>query len=238
MGLIGVYLLFVLNLGPRWMKNREAYKCDQIVRVYNVVNVAANMVMLYLGLYYTHWLVDCWQDIQVKDMKLSPLAIMCCTYGFMYLKIFDLLDTVFFVLRKKNNQVTALHVIHHAILPITIYMGIKFAPSLPTVVGPVINAFVHIVMYAYYFLASFGDKMRPYLWWKKYITMIQLIQFGILLHNTVYVYFHYPQYSKFLTVLKGMEASYFSYAFTMFYVEAYLPRKSKQGLNKNLAKRK
>jgi len=37
-----------------------------------------------------------------------------------------------------------------------------------------VNSSVHVLMYSYYFLATF-PSMRPYLWWKKYMTMIQLV---------------------------------------------------------------
>ena len=32
---------------------------------------------------------------------------------FFFTKFIDLLDTVFFIMRKKNNQLTFLHVMHH-----------------------------------------------------------------------------------------------------------------------------
>ena len=38
------------------------------------------------------------------------------------------------------------------------------------------NCYVHIVMYTYYLLAAMGPKMQPYLWWKKYMTVMQLTQ--------------------------------------------------------------
>ena len=34
---------------------------------------------------------------------------------------------------------------------------------------------VHSVMYLYYALAALGPWMRPYLWWKKYLTQLQLV---------------------------------------------------------------
>lgn len=37
------------------------------------------------------------------------------------------------------------------------------------------NAFVHVVMYSYYFLAALGERVRPYLWWKKYLTALQIV---------------------------------------------------------------
>jgi elongation of very long chain fatty acids protein 4 len=36
-----------------------------------------------------------------------------------------------------------------------------------------------VIMYSYYALAAFGPKIQKYLWWKKYITIAQLIQFGL-----------------------------------------------------------
>ena len=41
------------------------------------------------------------------------------------------------------------------------------------------NSVIHIIMYTYYFLASYGPKYRKYLWWKKYLTLLQIIQFTI-----------------------------------------------------------
>lgn len=46
-----------------------------------------------------------------------------------------------------------------------------------------LNSGVHVFMYAYYMLAAFGNWVRPYLWWKKYLTTLQLVQFvAIFLH--------------------------------------------------------
>ena len=41
-------------------------------------------------------------------------------------KLIELLDTFFFILRKKNNQVTFLHVYHHATMPFIWWAGIKW----------------------------------------------------------------------------------------------------------------
>jgi elongation of very long chain fatty acids protein 4 len=39
------------------------------------------------------------------------------------------------------------------------------------------NCGVHVLMYSYYFLAACGPNVRKWLWWKKYLTLIQIIQF-------------------------------------------------------------
>lgn len=39
-----------------------------------------------------------------------------------------------------------------------------------------INSSVHVVMYLYYGLSALGPVAQPYLWWKKYMTAIQLVR--------------------------------------------------------------
>ena len=41
--------------------------------------------------------------------------------------------------------------------------------------GATLNSFIHVLMYSYYGLSSV-PSMRPYLWWKKYITQGQLVR--------------------------------------------------------------
>lgn len=43
------------------------------------------------------------------------------------------------------------------------------------------NAAIHVLMYLYYGLASCGPKIQKYLWWKKYLTIIQMVrcQWGV-----------------------------------------------------------
>lgn len=42
--------------------------------------------------------------------------------------------------------------------------------------GAHMNAAIHILMYLYYGLASCGPKIQKYLWWKKYLTIIQMVR--------------------------------------------------------------
>lgn len=38
-----------------------------------------------------------------------------------------------------------------------------------------LNSFVHIWMYLYYGLSALGPSFQKYLWWKKYLTMLQMV---------------------------------------------------------------
>lgn len=51
----------------------------------------------------------------------------------------------------------------------------KFSDINAAIVGTIINSFVHVVMYTYYFLAALGPQMQKYLWWKRYLTRIQIV---------------------------------------------------------------
>jgi hypothetical protein len=94
-----------------------------------------------------------------------------------FTKVIDLADTIVFALRKKNNQITFLHVYHHSTILVASYFGDKFVGGGNSFILLLLNSLVHTVMYAYYGLASLGPHMQPYLWWKKYLTQLQLVSF-------------------------------------------------------------
>lgn len=43
-----------------------------------------------------------------------------------------------------------------------------------------LNCTVHVIMYTYYALAALGPAYQKYLWWKKYMTTIQLVSSRLL----------------------------------------------------------
>lgn len=55
-----------------------------------------------------------------------------------------------------------------------------------------INVIVHIIMYSYFFLATFGEPVKKYLWWKRYLTKIQLV----CTHLTALDYLSFKQEHK------------------------------------------
>lgn len=67
-----------------------------------------------------------------------------------------------------------------------------FAGGHGTLLG-LINSFVHIIMYSYYLLAAFGPTVQKYLWWKKYLTTLQMVKhhfFSPAGHKTAYLVHH------------------------------------------------
>lgn len=61
-----------------------------------------------------------------NDYSPAGAKRLSMTYMYLILKIVDLMDTVFFVLRKKNNQVTFLHTYHHSLMVLSSYVHLKY----------------------------------------------------------------------------------------------------------------
>lgn len=221
--IVGAYLWFVLIFGPRFMKTRKPYNVSFYMKWYNYINIVANGILCASSLWYTRMGYDVWFCQPFSSYVPEGLPEIG---GFIYiaLKVFDLMDTVFFVLRKKWNQITLLHIIHHSIMPFTGYMAMKVAFSPSPGIVLILNTFVHTIMYYYYHLASQGHQV----WWKKYITMIQLVQFYITFIHAVHTCF-VPgcTYPRLFAVLQIAESSYFTISFTRFYIKEYNKGKTK-----------
>lgn len=104
-----------------------------------------------------------------------------CAYLYFILKLSDLLDTVFFVLRKKTNQITFLHLYHHSMMCLTSYYFVKNCVIGHVALMPIINMFVHTIMYAYYLATCLRPKLKQSMWWKKHITQVQLVSPEIMM---------------------------------------------------------
>ena len=77
-------------------------------------------------------------------------------------------------------------------------------------------------MYGYYALASLGPAYQKYLWWKRYITQIQLIQFVICSTHALYFLFDTScTCSKLLIGFQLVHSLLFLYLFGSFYIRTY-----------------
>ncbi|XP_067218675.1 elongation of very long chain fatty acids protein 1a [Chanodichthys erythropterus] len=223
------YVFFVLYVGPRFMTNRKPFHLNTTMIVYNFSMVAFNAYIVYeflmsgWGTTYT-WRCD------LCDTSNSPQALRMvrAAWLFYFSKYVELLDTVFFVLRKKHSQVTFLHIFHHSILPWTWWWGITLTPA--GGMGSfhaLVNACVHVIMYTYYGLAAAGPRFQKYLWWKKYMTAIQLIQFVLVsVHISQYYFMEKCEYQVPIFIhLILIYGTFFFILFSNFWIQAYVKGK-------------
>ncbi|XP_045158476.2 elongation of very long chain fatty acids protein 4-like [Mercenaria mercenaria] len=179
--------LFIVWAGPKYMKNKSPVPLKAAIIPYNLGLVVLSVYMFYeffMSAYLAGYSLKC----QPVDYSNSPLALRMANvcWWFFFSKVIELLDTVFFILRKKNEQVTFLHVYHHCTMIINWYLGAKYVAGGQSFFVAMLNSFVHIFMYAYYGLAAIGPHMQKYLWWKRYLTRMQLIQFLAFVVHTGY----------------------------------------------------
>lgn len=86
---------------------------------------------------------------------------------------------------------------------------------------PLLNGFVHVVMYGYYGLAALGPHMQKYLWWKKYITQMQLVQMSIGMVWFSIVFFKSTEIPLMYTFLNFVNAGVLFILFMNFYIQSY-----------------
>ncbi|XP_037028075.1 elongation of very long chain fatty acids protein 7-like isoform X1 [Bradysia coprophila] len=230
LAIIACYVYFVKVLGPKIMANRQPFDLTKVIYVYNLFQVLFNLYIGTVGIYNSYWnsafSITCQPiDYTIRTPQMNKLIFI--TYLYYSSKYVDLLDTIFFVLRKKFNQITFLHVYHHAGMIFATYVFCKYlAGSHGTLLG-VVNSFVHVFMYSYYFLTSFKPELKNSLWWKKHITQIQLLQFAILvIHFINPIFFFECGHPKFVAVIGVTQNLFMFLLFSDFYYKAYVKKRN------------
>ncbi|KAH9523780.1 Elongation of very long chain fatty acids protein 4 [Bulinus truncatus] len=231
--LIGLYL-FVVWQGPKWMVPYKPWNLKKPIIVYNFAMVLLSSfisISSIIGVYKAGgYSIFC---DEMDKYQFSDESGFYVNVGWLFFisKLIEFLDTIFFILRKKNNQITFLHVYHHATMTVFTWLGVKFLPGGTNIIYPLINSFIHAVMYTYYGLSAFGPHMAKYLWWKKYLTRMQISQFVIFLSQGVLNAVYDCRFSK------AFVYAVFIYTFTIlllfinFYVRAYMTKSSSSKLH-------
>ncbi|KAJ8918566.1 hypothetical protein NQ315_013071 [Exocentrus adspersus] len=227
LGILALYLYFVNSWGPKFMKNREPWKLTKLLIIYNFLQVLVSGYIFTQGL-DAAWLHYDW-TCEPCDHSNTPEALRVARLVYVYFldKMVDLLDTVFFVLRKKDKQITFLHCYHHTMMVIVGWICVKYYPGGHCTFIGLINSFIHVIMYSYYLLAALGPQVQKYLWWKRYLTTMQLAQFCIMFVHTSLLMFKDCGYPKWPVLVALPNIVFFYYLFVDFYNMAY----KKEGTN-------
>eukprot|EP01132_Coremiostelium_polycephalum_P002427 gene2427-2997_t len=176
--------LFIIYLLQNFMKNRKEIKLHSFALFHNLFLSLLSLVMFCGVIYY---------PVYIGFTK--GFYDMCCTdhdngythfwyYVFYLSKVYEFVDTFIQVLRKK--QLIFLHVYHHFITFWLCWVNLRERTGVQWA-DISANCFVHIVMYFYYFQCE--RKISP--WWKKYITVVQIIQFVFdITFHLIWHYYH------------------------------------------------
>jgi elongation of very long chain fatty acids protein 4 len=183
---ISVSYIIISVVAPKLLQGRTIPVYYPVL-IYNFLIVLLNMYMV-IELFVTtrnyNW--QC-QEMDTSDDEYS-LRTANVLWWYYFSKVIEMMDTMFFICKGNYRQLSFLHIYHHSTMFVLWWFGVKYVPGGNSVLGALINCCVHVVMYSYYFLAAFGPRFKEYLWWKKYITKMQLTQFFIALVHSIVSY--------------------------------------------------
>ncbi|KAH8337136.1 hypothetical protein KR059_000958, partial [Drosophila kikkawai] len=226
MMILGAYLFFVLKLGRKIMENRKPFDLRGVIKVYNIVQIVYNSVVLLSAVYFLFVLkaydMSCVHTLPLDHEYKNWERLI--SYSYYFNKYMDLVETVFFVMRKKDRQISFLHVFHHTIMCVGGYLYLIFS-GYGGLLFPVclLNVAVHVIMYTYYYLSSVSPEVQASLWWKKYITIVQLVQFCL---GVSFLINHLRQpncnASRTVIYMGTLVGAAFITLFANFYVKAYI----------------
>ncbi|XP_061709636.1 elongation of very long chain fatty acids protein 7-like [Cydia pomonella] len=223
--ILTAYLAFVLRVGPAFMRKRPPYKLTTTLLVYNAVQVAisAYLVQMFSRNIFEYGVTPK-KCLMTNDF--SRKEVITSIWVYFVAKITELADTVFIVLRKKDRQVTFLHMYHHTIMVLATWAIVKYWPTYALIFAGFMNSMVHVVMYTYYGLAGLGPNVTKYLTWKKYLTKFQMAQFvSVLIQYTTAVMVSECPPQKSFNILILCNTVFFLLLFSHFYIKAYLKKK-------------
>jgi len=236
--LICLGYLVVVYIGPSLMANRPAFQIRELLIVYNFAMVVLSGYLFYEFL-ASGWLNGYTLGCQPVDYSRSPTAMRMARvcHLFFLSKFIELLDTIFFIMKKNFRQVSVLHVLHHGIMPISWWFGVRFVAGGFGTFHSLLNSFIHFLMYLYYGLAALGPKYQKYLFWKKSMTWMQMIQFMLVMIHTSQLFFIECNYPILFAYWIFAYAIMFLLFFANFYIQAYkkkpLLTKTKSQQNKS-----
>lgn len=223
------YLLLVTRIIPYFMRNRQPFVLKWPILCYNTFMVIINFYFFIEALKRSHFGLLMFDFAYPDSQNVTAKNLDDLVVGYWYYcsKFLDWLDTFFFALRKKNSHISFLHLYHHSVVPSFGYLMLRINPFIPAMfLFGICNTFVHVIMYSYYALTVFGPKIQKYLWWKKYITQLQLGQFAIYVSYGILVIFKQTGYPPFWLYFAFTQPPFFLWMFYDFYRKAYDRRQS------------
>jgi len=183
---LGTMYIMGVWLVPRHMKDKDAYDLHRLLVIWNFVLA----VFSFIGMVRT--VPQLLMMMRTYGFEYTICRAARVSYGggssgfwtmlFIFSKYFELIDTLFLVLRKR--KVGFLHWFHH--FSVLVYCWHSWMWEMPTGFYFVtMNYTVHAVMYFYYFLAAV--LQRP-LSWGIYVTILQISQmFGGIVVNIAHL---------------------------------------------------
>ncbi|KGL77091.1 Elongation of very long chain fatty acids protein 2, partial [Tinamus guttatus] len=180
--LTGAYLLSIW-LGNRFMKNRPAFSLRALLVVYNLGITLLSLYMfieLILATWEGGYSLQCQNLHSAGEADIRTFVHLWCPWS----KPLQCWQSKYHLLPAQQMHIMMLCIILGALQNCVWQQACFSRPLYSRFFGPTLNSFIHVLMYSYYGL-SVIPSMRKYLWWKKYLTQAQLIQFLLTIAHTL-----------------------------------------------------
>ncbi|PRP85601.1 fatty acid elongase [Planoprotostelium fungivorum] len=218
----GVILYLVaVHGGAYLMRDRKPFKLNGLFRIHNLLLTIISGALLLVFIPEIIPLLANGPHYALCSAKAWNSRLEFLYYINYLIKWYELLDTAFLVLKKKNLEF--LHYFHHSMTMALCFSQLHGRTTVSWV--PItLNLGVHVAMYYYYYRAAGGHQM----WWKKYLTTLQITQFIIDLACVYYcvakrITFHYlPHLSTGDCEGGGWFAGYFGAAILTSYLLLFI----------------
>jgi len=214
---IPIIWLFAVYSLASYMTTRKAYEVRRFMQLYNVAQI------LLCG--YMVWgMMPC---IGIPNFFGINTGFDVGAEWFVFVhylsKYMDWFDTLWIILKKNRQQLSFLHVYHHATISMVwgflLYSGVGNGTIR---YGAWINSLTHVIMYSHYLWTSFGLK-NPL---KRYITLWQISQFySCLAHAFVVRFLEQSLCRQFAWLQIGYQLTMvYLFTFKMSYVPSWTPQ--------------
>ncbi|KXS18081.1 long chain polyunsaturated fatty acid elongation enzyme [Gonapodya prolifera JEL478] len=178
--LIPVLYLAAVKVGNRLMRDRKPFSMKTFGMLHNLFSMALSLY-LSVAIFYEAFWVHRHSLIGGNAVDESPSGARLAElfWVFYFSKLPEFNDTLIMVLKKSTRQITFLHTYHHASMILICWMGCWVAPGGDCLFNCLVNSFVHVIMYGYYFFSMVGVKQVSFI--RPYITRLQIAQFSSIL---------------------------------------------------------
>ncbi|KAF8140257.1 GNS1/SUR4 membrane protein [Boletus edulis] len=184
------YLVIIFGI-QEVMRNRPPQKLNTLFRIHNAFLTLGSGLLLALMVeeVASIWVKSGTYDTMCNETSWTPRLEFYYMINY-YFKYIELFDTVFLALKKKH--MAFLHVFHHSATALLCFTQLNGKTSVSWVVIS-LNLLVHVIMYYYYYATAGGAKI----WWKKYLTSLQITQFIIDLFIVYFGTYQHFAHSRF-----------------------------------------
>lgn len=205
----------MIIFGKMIMSSRAPLNPKGAMLLYNVYQSLINGFMAFWLCYQAYAAgFSVWGNYEDHTAKGFPIAFgMWMHYNNKYLELFD---TFFMIVKKKDEQISFLHVYHHILLVWSWFLCLLFCIGGDAYFGASFNSLVHLFMYSYYAMALFSIPCP----WKKHLTIFQMVQFVFCASQSIYVFFKGNVW-WFVPALQLFVMINMLYLFSQFYSKKY-----------------